>query len=106
MPRYFFNICGAARLDDDEDTELQDSDTARLQAVAFAGAWIADRPCLLSEHRKLEVEVRNDQGDFISIVTISVTGMPHIGGSGGERPFNCKDNRPSRRDADRRPWRR
>lgn len=76
MPRYFFATDGARRVEDDEGVDLQDADTARLEAVKFVGASLKDRPYLLSETRDLRVEVRDEQGEFVSLITVFITNDP------------------------------
>jgi hypothetical protein len=76
MPRYFFDTQGSRRVEDDEGVDLQDADTARLEAVKFAGACIYDRPYLLSESRDMRVEVHDENGVFVSMVTVFVTNDP------------------------------
>lgn len=78
MPRYFFSTHGARRIQDDEGVDLQDADTARLEAIKFAGTSLNDRPYLLSETRDLRVEVRDEQGQFVSLITVFITNDPAL----------------------------
>jgi len=76
MPRYFFSTDGAGRVGDDEGVDLQDADTARLEAVKFVGASLKDRPYLLSETRDLRAQVSDEQGGFVSLITVFITNDP------------------------------
>ena len=76
MARFFFTRHGARRIEEDEGVDLQDADTARLQAIKFVGASLNDRPYLLSDTRELCVEVRDEQGQFVSLITAFITNDP------------------------------
>ena len=76
MPKYFFKTHGAQTLNENEGFDFPDADAARLEAVKFVGACLSDRPYLLSESRDLRVELRDENGDFISMVTVFVTNDP------------------------------
>jgi len=76
MPKYFFKTHGAQNLNDDEGIDFPDADAARLEAVKFVGTCLNDRPYLLSESRDLRVELRDEDGEFVSMITVFVTNDP------------------------------
>jgi len=76
MPKYYFSTNGADRLEDTDGVDLPDDDAARLEAVKFLGGLIRDWPFVLSETRDMRVEVRDDGGEFVSLVTVFVTNDP------------------------------
>jgi len=84
MPRFFFTTNGAEHLVDKEGCELHDPDQARLLAVKLAGAILNDQPFLLSDARELRVEVRDEDGAFISLVSVSMTSDPPQHQRGGK----------------------
>jgi len=73
MPRFFFTTNAGQHLVDREGCELHDPDEARLFSVKLAGAILNDQPFLLSDTRELRVEVRDEDGVFISLVSVCAT---------------------------------
>jgi len=76
MPKYFFTTRGVQDFKGEEGIDFPDADAARLEAVKFVGACLSDRPYLLSETRDLRVELRDENGEFVSMVTVFVTNDP------------------------------
>ena len=76
MPRYFFDTANGSRFHDDDGMELADRRDARLYAVKFAGACIADDPALLETVTDFRVEVRDSDGLMLFTVTTFVTESP------------------------------
>jgi hypothetical protein len=62
VPRFHFNLDDHRKDLDEEGTELPNEDVARIEAVKFAGAYLSERPDLVSEGLRFRVIVTNDDG--------------------------------------------
>ena len=71
MPIYHFNLADHLIEPDTEGTELDNSAIARVEAVRFAGAYLADHPELMDDDQLFEVQVTDDAGR--AIFTINIT---------------------------------
>lgn len=70
MPIYHFNLADHRRDDDPTGTELRDPRQARIEAIRFTGAYLADHPELIEDGQSFEVRVTDHQG--IPVVTVAV----------------------------------
>ena len=76
MPIYHFEIADHVLLRDPEGTELASPGEARIEAIRFAGAYLADHPELLGDGRRFEVMVSDDSGG--RIVTIAIEALEGV----------------------------
>lgn len=67
--RYFFKLTNGVREVDLAGTELRDEDTARREAVRFAGELLKDDPALL-DHGQLLVSVQDEDSSVEFAITI------------------------------------
>lgn len=72
MPIYHFNLADHHRDIDAEGTELADPEEARIEAIRFAGAYLADHPQLIDDGTLFEVQVTNDDGAQMFAVTVKI----------------------------------
>jgi hypothetical protein len=73
MPIFHFNLDDHVREPDLEGTELPDAETARAEAVRFAGAYLRDNPGLIDDGQAFKVEVTDETGKSLFIVRIEAT---------------------------------
>ena len=71
MPRYFFDIDNHERYVDDEGTELESEDDARVQAVIFAGDYLRENPDLVCNGQHMSVAVRDQTDTILLRVTVA-----------------------------------
>ena len=77
MPRYFFNRTDGYVDNDDVGTELPDLDTARIQAVVFAGESLKDDPSKVWAGHDFRVEVTDEAGRLVfTVVTLAINSTP------------------------------
>ena len=85
MPRYFFNVHDGHSCLDTEGTELADLDTARREALRFAGQVIEDQ----NQHNTLgkdwRLEIADETGLVLYQLLFQVTETPAVGVLRGER---------------------
>jgi len=74
MPIYHFNLADHVIEQDIEGTELDDPAIARVEAIRFAGAYLADHPELMDDGQVFEVQVTDDKGRAIFTIDISSRG--------------------------------
>lgn len=74
MPRYFFATANAHRDEDHEGVELSGAHDARIAAIVFAGEYLRDNPELIDDGQRFRVEVRDDAGAILLVVTIHAEG--------------------------------
>lgn len=72
MPRYFFDTDNHKHVNDDDGTNLADDEEARVQAVIFAGDYLSDHPAIARDGARFSVAVRNEQGDVLLTVTVTI----------------------------------
>lgn len=73
MPRYFFNLAGAAHDPDDEDVELKDIAAAREEAVRAAAEHLRDRPDVVWGGEEFRMEVTDS--DRLILFTFVALGV-------------------------------
>ena len=76
MPRFFFNTADGSRDVDTVGVELADQATARKQAVRFAGEVMNDDPTVLWDGCDFNVEVVDEQGELLFVVSTHVVDTP------------------------------
>lgn len=66
MPRYYFNTVDGGRDQDDQGSELPDTEAARVAAVRYAGDVLRDQPEVLDKSGCFSVYVtgKNDESLF------------------------------------------
>lgn len=73
MPRYYFHAADGAPLHDNHGSNLTDDDTARTEALHYAGDLLKWSPELLSEESQLRVAVTDEKDTLLpTIVTVMV----------------------------------
>lgn len=73
MPRYFFDLADHETSADQSGTELPDGDTARVEAVRFAGTYLSDHPELVWDGKEIRVIARDENKQAImTIIVLSV----------------------------------
>ena len=73
MAIYHFNLTDGAREPDLMGTDLPDHEAARLEAVRLSGEVASERPAALWADGSLQVEVTDDAGMVLFLVTTIVT---------------------------------
>jgi hypothetical protein len=71
MPVYHFNLADHLIERDIVGTELASPMVARVEAIRFAGAYLADHPELMDDGRRFEVWVTDDADR--PVYTVSIT---------------------------------
>jgi hypothetical protein len=77
--RYFFNTKDGTRHLDKEGVELKDKAAARVEAVRYAGAVMANEPGVLWDGQEFHVEVSNERGLQLFDVVCYVMNAPAAG---------------------------
>jgi hypothetical protein len=70
MPRFFFHTVDGGEHHDDEGIDLAGIAAARVQAVRYGGALLADDPDLLWNGREMRVEVTDEDGRLVATVVM------------------------------------
>ena len=60
MPRFYFNVHDGSNIIDEDGTEFHDLHSARLEAVAFAGALITENAGKLAPGEDWRMEVTDE----------------------------------------------
>ena len=68
MSRYFFDLAGEFDSLDEEGVELQDLDSARVEAIRLLGELLRDDAERLSACRSCQVVVRGQGGQALAFV--------------------------------------
>lgn len=71
MPRYFFDSEDGNVERDDVGTELPDVAAAKVEAMRYAGAIVADRPDELAATGRFRVVVRDQDGNTVARIHIT-----------------------------------
>jgi hypothetical protein len=74
MPRFYFDIADGERDTDDEGVELADVETARAEAIKFAGEFISNQPGLLDQTGVLIVDLLDAERQPLFRVSIIASG--------------------------------
>lgn len=79
MGRYYFHTASGSRQRDREGMECNDAHAARVEAIRFAGALMADEPDVLWDGRDFRVEVTDeDQRLVCTVISLAVDApRPH-----------------------------
>jgi len=73
MPRYYFHTCDGTQDIDRLGHELPDDETARCEAIRYAGGLLADDPAIVVRDEALRINVTNEQGRLAcSVIILSV----------------------------------
>jgi hypothetical protein len=72
VARYFFHTANGSRDPDTLGMELPDQAAARVEAIRYAGAILADEPSLLQDGGNFRVEVTGNAQTLLTIVITSV----------------------------------
>jgi len=73
MPLYYFDTVAGVHEQDGCGVTLPNDDAARLEAIRFVGASLADRPTDLTGTGVFRVEVRNDRRELLFMITSFLT---------------------------------
>ena len=76
MPRYFFHATGDVFGRDTEGLALPDRQAARREAIRYAGHVMADEPDIFQRRRDFRVEVTDEAGSLLFIVTVLALDAP------------------------------
>ena len=79
MPRYFFHRSDGYVERDDEGVELSSLHAARVEAVTFAGASLAEEPEQVWNGQDFRVEVTDEQGLLLFTVITLAIDSPAVG---------------------------
>ena len=82
MSTYHFNLADGSKEPDKDGTELADIHSARLEAIRFAGDMARERAAAVWADGSLQVEVTDDAGMVLLLVTLIVTNAPAASVSG------------------------
>ena len=75
MTRYFFTTENGKIIRDEEGEDLEDEASAKLEAVKFMGAILADHPRDFLEHERWRMLVSDkERGDLFSVEVSMQTG--------------------------------
>ena len=80
MPRYFFNVVGAADDPDDEGIELPNISDARSACVRAAGEYLREHPEIVWSGDEFRIETRNASG--LILFTFIALGVDAPAGQG------------------------
>lgn len=73
MPKFYFHTADGHRDIDHEGVELADAGAARVEAIRYAGAILADDPDVLWDGREFRVSVTDDRKRLrVTIVMLAV----------------------------------
>lgn len=73
MPRYFFHDVEGRRQRDMEGSYLPNIEAARIEAIAYAGQVLKDRPDKVWAGGQWRVEVADEEGRLLfTLVTVAV----------------------------------
>jgi hypothetical protein len=79
MPRYFFHRTDGYFQRDDEGVELESLQAARIEAVTFAGASLAEEPEQVWNGQDFRVQVTDEQGLLLFTVITLAIDAPAVG---------------------------
>ena len=78
VPRYFFNTADGTRDCDELGIELPNNAAARVEAIRYAGALLADQPEVLWDGRDFRVEVVTEDEQLVCTVITLAVNMPAL----------------------------
>lgn len=78
MPRYFFHRTDGVDERDHDGIELPDHVAARRQAINYASETLRNHPEKVWDGDDLKIEVSDDVGLVLFVVTIYVTDAPAV----------------------------
>ena len=78
MARYFFDIRDGEYIHDTVGQEFDDLQAARVQAVVFSARLLTANPSKFWEGEEWQLEVRDDTGVILFILTFMATSSPHL----------------------------
>ena len=78
--RYFFQISDGHLLTDDEGSDFDDLDAAKVEAAKIAGEWLRDNAHEFAEDGALLVEVLDERRSVLATIAVEAsapTGTVH-----------------------------
>ena len=78
MPRFHFNVYDSVCVLDPEGTELADLQAARVEAVRYAGALLADDAQRVAAGVNWRMEVTDDTGLVLFRIDFAVLGIAPV----------------------------
>ncbi len=70
MPVFHFNLANEEYSPDEEGTELDSIEAARVQAVVFAGSYLSHNPGLVWDGQRFEVQVTDENERMLFTITV------------------------------------
>ncbi len=82
MPRYHFNVYDEAPEPDRDGTLLPDLETARIEAIRFAGELLSGHPTRFRQGGQWAIDVTDETGLILFSLLFVATDAPAVGGQG------------------------